>query len=438
MSATDAHATTDTVLRRIAWLSATDASKRFDSLMHLFNQESLAACFHELDGRKAVGGDGITKAHYGADLEHNLEALVQRMTHMAYRPGPVRQVLIPKAGKSGATRTLGISNLEDKVVQGMMRKVLEAIYEPRFLGCSYGFRPGRGPHDAVRALHHYLYRHEVESVIDVDIASYFDSIDQSRLLKMVSEKVADRRFLRYLARLFKAGVLTQGEMRPSDEGVVQGSACSPVLANIFAHHVIDQWFEETVTRHCAGKVTLFRYADDVVICCRYARDGQRIRKALTGRLARFGLRLNEAKTRMVAFHRPKRGERGRRPVFSFLGFTFYWGASRNGYAIPKVKTDNTRLRGKLVALTQWMKAMHSRMPLERFWVVLCAKVRGHVRYYGVTFNTRALRVFVYQATRLAYKWLNRRSQRRSFTWETFRAFVARHPLPRLAVYHALY
>jgi RNA-directed DNA polymerase len=210
VSTTETRVTTDTVLRRIAWLSAKDASKRFDHLMHLFNQESLAACFHELDGRKAVGADGVTKAHYGIHLERNLEELVQRMTRMAYRPGPVRQVLIPKAGKPGATRTLGISNLEDKVVQGMMRKVLEAIYEPQFLECSYGFRPGRGPHDAVRAVQHYLYGHEVESVIDVDIASYFDSIDPSQLLEMVGEKVADSRFLRYLARLFKAGVLAQG------------------------------------------------------------------------------------------------------------------------------------------------------------------------------------------------------------------------------------
>ncbi len=438
MSTTETHRTTDTVLRRIAWLSARDASKRFDSLMHLFNQESLAACFHELDGKKAVGADGVTKAQYGSHLEGHLEELVERMKRMGYRPGPVREVLIPKAGKPGATRSLGISNLENKLVQGMMRKVLEAIYEPLFLDCSYGFRPGRGPHDAVRALHQYLYGHEVESVIDVDVASYFDSIDQSRLLEMLGEKIADPLLLRYLARLFKAGVLSQGELRWGDEGVVQGSACSPVLANIFAHYVIDEWFEETVKRHCAGEVALFRYGDDVVICCRYARDGERIRKALTGRLARFGLRLNEAKTRMVAFRRPGRDSRGRGSVFDFLGFTFYWGRSRQGYRIPKVKTSSSRLRAKLVALTVWAKAVHSRYPLERFWVVFCAKVRGHVRYYGVSFNTQALSVFVYHAVRIAYKWLNRRSQRRSFTWETFRSYLDRHPLPRLAVYHALY
>jgi group II intron reverse transcriptase/maturase len=406
--------------------------------MHLFNRDSLAACFHELDGRKAVGADGVTKAQYGSHLERNLEELVERMKRMAYRPGPVREVRIPKAGKPGATRSLGISNLEDKLVQGMVRKVLEAIYEPLFLDCSYGFRPGRGPHDAVRALHQYLYRNQVASVIDVDLASYFDSIDQSRLLEMLGEKVADPRFLRYLARLLKAGVVSQGELRVSDEGVVQGSACSPVLANIFAHYVIDEWFEGTVKQHCAGDVALFRYGDDVVICCRYTRDGDRIRKALAGRLARFGLRLNEAKTRVVSFRRPGRGDRGRQPVFEFLGFTFYWGRSRRGFWIPKVKTSGRRLRAKLVALAAWAKAAHSRYPLEQFWVMFCAKVRGHVRYYGVSFNTRALSVFIYQATRIAYKWLNRRSQRRSFTWETFRSYIDRHPLSEVAVYHALY
>ena len=302
MGTTETRVTTDTVLRRIAWLSAGDALKRFDSLMHLFNEQSLGACFHALDGRKAVGADGVTKAQYGSHVESNLEALVERMKRMAYRPGPVREVLIPKVGKVGTTRSLGISNLEDKVVQGMVRKVLDAIYEPVFLECSYGFRPGRGPHDAVRALHQYLYRHEVESVIDVDIASYFDSIDQSRLLEMLSEKIADPRFLRYLARLFKAGVLSQGELRFSDEGVVQGSACSPVLANFFSrlsgltslNFDTGQHTKRLTTKerghrasckvwlHCAGEVKLFRYGDDVVICCRYVRDGERIRKALHG------------------------------------------------------------------------------------------------------------------------------------------------------------
>jgi group II intron reverse transcriptase/maturase len=406
--------------------------------MHLFTQESLAASFHALDGRKAVGADGMTKAEYGADLERNLAELVERMKRMAYRPGAVREVLIPKAGAAGATRSLGISSVEDKVVQGMVRKVLDAVYEPVFLECSYGFRPGRGPHDAVRALHQHLYRHEVESVIDVDLAHYFDTIDQKRLLEMISQKVSDRRFLRYLSRMFKAGVLRQGELMVNAEGVVQGSACSPVLANIYAHYVLDEWFEGTVKRHCAGDVQMFRYADDLVICCRYARDAEGIRKALAGRVDKFGLALNEAKTRLVSFTRRARGERGPRAVFDFLGFTFYWGRSRRGRPLVKVKTSGKRLRAKLKAVNEWAKHTRSRCSMQEFWAVLCAKVRGHLRYYGVSFNVPALNAFVHKVRRLVFKWLNRRSQRRSFTWEAFARYALAHPLPRVAVYHRLF
>lgn len=438
MRTTEPEVTTETKLERIAWLSAREAGKRFDCLMHLFNEESLAACFHRLDGRKAVGADGVSKAEYGAALEANLKALVARMKRMGYRPGPVRRVLIPKEGQPGAKRPLGISNFEDKLVQAMMHKVLEAIYEPTFLDCSYGFRPGRGPHDAIRALHQYLYRHPVQTVIDVDLAQFFDSIDHRHLLERVREKVADRRFLRYLARLLKAGALAEGELLMSDEGTPQGSICSPILANLFAHTVIDVWFEETVKRHCAGRAELFRYADDLVICCQYQRDAERICTALGRRLGKYGLTLNEAKTRLVPFTRPQGQLRGCRAAFDFLGFTFYWGRSRRGYPIPKVKTSGQRLRAKLKRVTAWMRMVHSRMRLLDLWRVFCAKVRGHLRYYGVSFNSRSLAVFVHQAVRIVYRWLNRRSQRRSFNWEQFRQFVAVHPLPRVVVCHPLF
>lgn len=437
MGTTEPAAATATKLERLAWLSARDAGKRFDCLMHLFNEDSLAACFHELDGKKAVGVDGVSKAEYGHALVTNLEALMERMKRMGYRPGPVRQVRIPKEGRPGATRPLGISNVEDKLVQAMMRKVLEAIYEPLFRDCSYGFRPGRSPHDAVRALHRHLYRQPVQTVIDVDLAGFFDSIDHQLLLEMVDEKVADWRFLRYLTRMLKAGILAGGELRVSDEGTPQGSICSPVLANIFAHTVIDVWFEETVKRHCRGRVELFRYADDLVICCQDDRDADRIHRALHGRLARYGLKLNEAKTRRVPFARPGAGAR-RRSAFDFLGFTFYWGRSRRGHVIPKVKTSGRRMRSKLRQVTAWMRSMHNRLRLPDLWRIFCAKVRGHVRYYGVSFNSRALTVFVYQAVRIVYKWLNRRSQRRSFKWDQFRQFIAAHPLPRLTVYQPLF
>jgi group II intron reverse transcriptase/maturase len=301
---------TITKLERIAWLSARDRHKRFDNVMHLFTEENLAECYRSLDGRKAVGADGVTKKMYGENLEGNLKDLVERMRRMAYRPGASREVLIPKPGQAGRTRPLGISNLEDKIVQGMMYKVLAAIYEPLFLDCSYGFRPGRSAHDAVRDLHRHLYSHRVSTVIDVDLSRYFDSIDQQLLLEMIDKKVGDRRFLRYLCRQFKAGVLRDGELSIRDDGVVQGSLCSPILANIFAHAVIDEWFEDIVKRHCRGEVVLFRYADDVVICCEHEHDADRVLKALRQRLERFGLRLNDEKTRTVSFARPSAGRNG--------------------------------------------------------------------------------------------------------------------------------
>ena len=257
---------TETKLKRIAALSAGNQEMVFTQLMHHFNEESLLTCYRELDGKKAKGSDGVDKASYGKELTANLRNLVERLKQMAYIPGSVRLVQIPKEGKPGATRPLGISNFEDKIVQKMMQKVLESIYEPLFYDNSYGFRPSRGCHDAIKALQNHLNDHEIEAVIDVDLSNFFGSIDRKLLMEILSKKIGDPRLIRYLIRMFKAGILTEGELRYDDEGVVQGSACSPILANIFAHEVIDEWIEETVKPLCGGTVKMIRYADDIVIC----------------------------------------------------------------------------------------------------------------------------------------------------------------------------
>jgi RNA-directed DNA polymerase len=225
MGTLESQRNTRTELTRIAWLSARDPQKVFHSLMHHFTVESLRSCYDKLDGKKAIGVDGIDKECYGGNLQENLEGLITRMKQMAYRPGPIRQVLIPKAGSPKATRPLGISNFEDKLVQKRMQELLESIYEPLFMDCSYGFRPGRGCHDAIKDLQHYLFSNEVETIIDVDLSNFFGRIDRGRLEEILQMKIKDKKFLRYVNRMFKAGVLSNGELTVSEEGVVQGS-CS--------------------------------------------------------------------------------------------------------------------------------------------------------------------------------------------------------------------
>jgi group II intron reverse transcriptase/maturase len=406
--------------------------------MHLFNVEGLKECYERLEAKKAVGIDGVSKSEYGKQLRSNLEELVGKLKQMAYRPGPVRETRIPKEGKPGATRPLGISNFEDKLVQKMMQRVLESIYEPIFLDCSYGFRPGRGCHDTIKAVDDYLYQNEVQTVIDVDLANFFGTIDHQLLEQMLRLKIKDQRLIRYLIRMFKAGVLADGDLRVSEEGVPQGSICSPILANIFAHYVIDSWFKEEVKSQCRGPVEMFRYADDMVIVCGYAQDAQWIKGALAKRLADYKLKLNEEKTQMIGFSKSGYRQGRKQGSFDFLGFTFYLGRSRRDTVIPKVKTVGKRMRSKLKRVSLWARDTRNRYPLGIIWKRFCAKLEGHIRYYGVSHNIRAVRTFCQLAQRILFKWLNRRSQRRSFTWKKFQLYLALHPAPRSRICHRLF
>ncbi len=434
MGMTETLSKTETVLNRIAWLSEQNKDKEFESLMHLFNHESLEQCFHQLDGNKAKGIDGVDKQTYAGNLDNNIKALHERMKKMAYIPGPVRQVLFPKEGKIGATRPLGISNLEDKIVQSMMRRVLESIYEPCFLECSHGFRPGKGCHTAIKVLMQHLYDNEIQTVIDIDLKNFFGTIDHHLLEDLLKQRIRDPKFMRYINRMFKAGVLAEGEMTVSEEGVPQGSICSPILANIFAHYAIDLWIEEMVKPNCKGKVALFRYADDGVICCEYEDDAVRIKEALGKRLAKFKLQLNEEKTKLVPFDKRKENQ----GTFDFLGFTIYWGRSRGKRVIPKLKTRGKTLSAKLRNVTQWIKQERNRRPLKDIWKSFCSKMRGHVQYYGVSHNTRFVQKFLYQGGMIMFKWLNRRSQKRSFNWEQFHAFIQKNPMPTVRIVHRLF
>jgi RNA-directed DNA polymerase len=438
MECTETPTITETKLKRIATLSAENREMKFTQLMHHFNEESLLACYQELDGKKAKGSDGVDKTSYGKELATNLRNLVERLRRMAYIPGPVRQVQIPKEGKPGATRPLGISNFEDKIIQKMMQKVLESIYEPLFYNNSYGFRPGRGCHDAIKALQNHLNDHEIETVIDIDLSNYFGSIDRKLLVDILSKKIGDPRLIRYLIRMFKAGVLAEGELTYDDQGVVQGSMCSPILANIFAHEVIDEWMEEIVKPLCTGTVKMIRYADDIVICCGKNHDAERIKAVLGKRLAKYKLRMNEEKTKLVKFSKQKRQQGEDQETFDFLGFTFYWGSSRWGKTVPKVKTRGKTLRAKLKKVNSWAKEIRNKFTMNNIMKNAAVKLSGHIRYYGVSHNFAGVSTFVMEVKRILFKWLNRRSQRKSFTWEQFQLYLDRIEFPEAKIHHRLF
>ncbi len=438
MRASESQVNTDTALAEIAWLSSHNSDQVFHSLMHHFNVDSLRRCFDKLDGKKAVGTDRIRKTTYGEQLSTNLEELISRMKRMGYQPGPVREVLIPKEGKPGAIRPLGISNFEDKLVQKRMQEILESIYESLFFDCSYGFRPRKSCHDAIKDLMGHLFKEEVEMVLDVDLANFFNTIDHEIVKEILSTKIKDTKFMRYITRMFKAGILSAGELTVNDEGVVQGSCCSPVIANIMAHYVIDQWMIETVSPLMQGKVKMFRYGDDLVICCRYEGDAKRIRNALGKRLNKYQLELNEEKTKIVSFSKSKQRKGIKQGSFEFLGFRFYLGKSLKGITIPKLKTSGKRFRSKLNRVKVWARDIRNKKPLSKIWKTFCSKLRGHVQYYGVSFNGNMVEKFLREAQKIVFKWLNRRSQRKSFSWEKFALFLERNPLPSARIVHHLF
>ncbi|MCG8375563.1 MAG: group II intron reverse transcriptase/maturase, partial [Chlorobiales bacterium] len=420
---------------RVQQRSAENPEMVFNQLMHHFNERNLRQWFHELKGKAATGIDGISKADYGKNLDANIQDLHRRLKAMSYRPSPVRQVWIPKDGQPNKQRPLGIGTFEGKIVEKGIQQILEAIYEPLFYDCSYGFRPKRGCHDAIKALRTYLYEEPVQEIIDLDLSNYFGTIDHELLMAILSEKIQDKRFLRYIKRLLKAGILDKDKYIVTDEGVPQGSVCRPVLANIFAHVVLDDWFEKVVKVHCRGKVALFRYADDAVICCQYSDDVQRIHAVIGKRLAKYRLKLNEEKTHVVRFNRADRKGSG---VFDFLGFTFYLGLSQAGRTLPKVKSSSKKLRVKLKRVSQWCKENRNLLRLRELWKSFCSKLRGHIQYYGVTFNAPAVGWFVRQSIQIFVKWLNRRSQRRSMNFEQFNQYMQIYPAPLIRIHHKLY
>lgn len=402
---------------------------RFHALAHLIDMPALERAYRRQRADAAVGIDGVTKEQYGQALEVNLQDLHARLKAKRYRHQPIRRVHIPKA--QGKTRPIGISAFEDKVVQDAVREVLEAIYEQDFLGCSYGFRPGRSAHDAVRTLEQSVHRGEVRWIFEADIVSFFDSLDRTELKKMLEVRVADGSLLRLIEKCLHVGVLDGGAVVEPELGTVQGSVLSPLLGNIYLHYVLDRWFATEVKPRLRGKTTLIRYCDDFIIGFEREDDARRVRVVLEKRLGRFGLTLHPDKTRLLPFWRPPMTQqRGQGPAtFDFLGFTFYWRRTRIGHWQMGCKTRRASLRRAKQAIYDWCRR-HRHQPVEAQHAALSRRLRGHFNYFGVNGNFQSLLQLVGATKRAWYKWLCRRSQRKRLTWERFTDFLRQRPLPR--------
>ncbi|UGY20161.1 group II intron reverse transcriptase/maturase [Bradyrhizobium barranii subsp. apii] len=426
-------------LARVNAAARKAARTQFTALLHHVNVEALERAFRRQKRRASAGVDGITVTDYEQNLVSNLEELCQRIHTNRYRPQPVRRVHIPKA--DGGRRPLGVPTLEDKIVQGAVAEVLSSIYEVDFMGFSYGFRPGRNPHQALSALHTAIMSQYVNWVLDADIRNFYDSIDHEWLMRMVAHRIADPRILRLIRMWLEAGTLESGEWYETDKGTPQGAGISPCLANIVLHYALDLWVHQWRRRHASGRVSIVRYADDFVMGFERLADARRMMADLKERLARFGLALHEDKTRLIEFGRlpaMARRQRGARRLdtFAFLGLTHYSGWTRDGRFIVKRKTQSKRMTRKLKALRQeaW-QIMHAPMATQHRWY--SSVLRGHYGYYGVPHNWRALNGFLQEVRRIWFTCLRRRSQKnRDKGWDWFETVEARFPLPRARVVHS--
>jgi group II intron reverse transcriptase/maturase len=411
---------------------AKDPQFVFLSLAHLVDEAALTRAFHRIRKDAAVGVDGITKERYEQELESNIRNLHRRLRTMQWRHQPILRVHIPK--DKGKSRPIGISTFEDKVVQEALREVLEAIYEPIFRDCSYGFRKGRGAHDALRALNQVLYRGKGYWILELDVKSYFDSIDRKMLKEMLRERVVDGSLLRLIGKCLHVGVLDGEEYFEPGEGTAQGSVLSPVLGNIYLHHVLDVWFERDVTPRLRGRAHLIRYADDGVITFEREDDARKVMEVITKRFEKYGLKLHPEKTRVVRFERPDRGDSvGKGPgTFDFLGFTHYWCKSRRGRWVPRVKTRKARLRRFITTVADWCRR-HRHEEVKDQHAALTRRINGHFNYFGVNGNVPSLRHVARACEAVWRKWLNRRSQNARMIWDRFASLLRDYPLPKACV-----
>ena len=423
-------------LERVRKAARQRKKEKFTALLHHINVETLEVAFYALKRKAAPGVDGVTWQEYEADLERRLIDLHSGIHRGAYRPHPSRRTYIPKA--DGRQRPLAIAALEDKIVQGATVMVLNAIYEEDFLGFSYGFRPGRGAHDALDALAVGITKRKVNYILDADIRSFFDSVSQEWLVRFVEHRIGDKRIIRLIRKWLQAGILEDGAVTVSDRGTGQGSVASPLLANIYLHYVFDLWAERWRRHEATGDMIIGRYADDLVLGFQHENDARRFLDAMRARFEEFALQLHPDKTRLIEFGRHAAANRERRGLgkpdtFNFLGFTFICGRSRRGNFLLKRKSRRDRVRAKLKEIKEELRRrMHWPIPEQGSW--LAQVVRGFFAYHAVPTNFEALGKFRLQIVRLWLRTLRRRSQRNRTPW-TKMAKLAKDFLPEPKILH---
>jgi len=444
MSETSGSATVSTKLQRIAEMAKRMPQAVLTTLSHHIDIDLLREAHRRSRKDGAVGVDEVTAQEYASKLEENLASLLERFKSGTYWAPPVRRVHIPK-GDGTKTRPIGIPTFEDKVLQRAVAMVLEAIYEQDFLDCSWGFRPGRSAHGALDALRAGLMKMNGGWVIEVDIERFFDTLDHGQLRQMLDQRVRDGVMRRMIDKWLKAGVLEEGAVHYPDGGTPQGGVISPLLANVYLHHVVDTWFEGVARPKLRGEAFMVRYADDLVIVCELQGDAEKLMAVLPKRFGKYGLKLHPEKTRLVRFTKPsfqsssgKGGGEGGSATFDLLGFTHYWRRSFRSRAwVIQRKTARSRLSRAIRRVMEWCRANRHLRVAEQF-KALASKLRGHYQYFGLTGNGRSLKIFFNAVRGEWHRWLNRRSQRNTMTWERFEKLLQHYALPRPILVHSVY
>ncbi len=420
-------------LERIAKLVKQAPTMAFTSLAHHIDIGWLRVAYERTRKDGATGVDGQSAEEYARNLEENLRSLLDRAKSGTYRAPPVRRVHIPK-GDGSQTRPIGIPTFEDKVLQRAVAMLLEAVYEQDFLNCSYGFRPGRSAHQALNALRNRMMSARGGWVLEVDIERFFDTLDHARLREILRRRVRDGVLLRLIGKWLNAGVLEEGELSHPEAGTPQGGVISPLLANVYLHEVLDEWFEYDVKPRLRGEVFLCRYADDAVVLLSSEQDARRVMEVLPKRFGKYGLTLHPKKTRLVEFRRPplRRLRTGDREIlpgsFDLLGFTHHWARSRNGNWVVKLRTARDRFSRALKKVATWCRH-HRHEPMKEQWQILVQKLRGHYAYFGITGNCAALDRFLEEVRGIWRRWLDRRSHRSRMSWQRMDRLLERYPLP---------